>query len=157
MARGLSTRRVVLLTGLAAGFAPALAAAQSAARKIKAVATFSILGDFVRNVGGDRVDVATLVGPNGDVHVFSPTPADARMLAASRRGNAPAMALVLAVSSWATDVAAEDTTRTAEILSASGWRVAVANASTPLAVAWQQLHKPADRPLPVGSLEGEPG
>ena len=82
MARALSTRRVVLLTGLAAGFAPAFAAAQSAARKkIKAVATFSILGDFVRNVGGDRVDVATLVGPNGDVHVFSPTPTDAKMLA----------------------------------------------------------------------------
>ena len=54
---------------------------KSAARKIKAVATFSILGDFVRNVGGDRVDVATLVGPNGDVHVFSPTPADAKTLA----------------------------------------------------------------------------
>jgi zinc/manganese transport system substrate-binding protein len=81
MAQVLSTRRVVLLTGLAAGFAPVLAAAQGAARKLKAVATFSILGDFVRNVGGDRVDVATLVGPNGDVHVFSPTPADAKMLA----------------------------------------------------------------------------
>ena len=82
---------------------------------------------------------------------------DARMLAASRRGNAPAMALVLAVSTWATDVAAEDTARTAEILSASGWRVAVATATTPLATAWQQLHKPADRPLAVGSLGGEWG
>jgi zinc/manganese transport system substrate-binding protein len=61
--------------------APALAPAQSAEKKIKAVATISILGDFVRNVGGDRVDVATLVGPNGDAHVFSPTPADAKTVA----------------------------------------------------------------------------
>src|SRR5579859_7380619 len=82
---------------------------------------------------------------------------DARMLAASRRGNAPAMALVLAVTTWASDVVAEDTARTAEILSASGWRVAVATSTTPLAAAWQQLHRPADRPLPVGSLGGETG
>jgi len=82
---------------------------------------------------------------------------DARLLAASRHGNAPAMALVLAVSSWASDVVAEDTARTLEILSSSGWRVAVVTAATPLAAAWQQLHRPADRPLPVGSLGGEPG
>ena len=82
---------------------------------------------------------------------------DARMVAASRRGNAPAMALVLSVSSWASDVVGEDAARTAEILSASGWRVAVATATTPLATAWQQLHKPADRPLPVGDLGGERG
>jgi len=83
---------------------------------------------------------------------------DARQLAASRRGNAPAMALLLAVSAWATDVITEDTARTAEILSAAGWRVAVASSSTPLATAWQQLHRPvdpADRPVPVGGLGGD--
>ncbi len=57
------------------------------------------------------------------------------------------MALLLAVSAWASDGISEDTARTAEILSAAGWRVAVASASTPLAAAWQQLHQPADRPL----------
>lgn len=51
---------------------------------VKVVATFSILGDFVKNVGGDRVEVATLVGPGGDVHAYSPTPADAATLAAAR-------------------------------------------------------------------------
>lgn len=51
-----------------------------AADKIKAVATFSILGDMVGRVGGDRVDVKTLVGPEGDAHVFQPTPADAAEL-----------------------------------------------------------------------------
>jgi uncharacterized protein (DUF58 family) len=84
---------------------------------------------------------------------------DARQLAASRRGNAPAMALLLAVSAWASDLITEDTARTAEILSASGWRVAVASASTPLATAWQQLHRPvdpADRQVPVGGLGGDP-
>lgn len=49
--------------------------------KIKAVASFSILGDMVQNVGGDRVEITTLVGPNGDAHVFSPTPATAKVLA----------------------------------------------------------------------------
>ena len=45
------------------------------------VASFSILGDFVRNVGGDRVSVTTLVGPDGDAHVYTPTPADAKKIA----------------------------------------------------------------------------
>ena len=44
------------------------------ADKLKVVATFSILGDMVRNVGGERIEVTTLVGPNGDAHVYSPTP-----------------------------------------------------------------------------------
>jgi zinc/manganese transport system substrate-binding protein len=52
--------------------------------KLKAVASISIIGDLVKNVGGDRVDVATLVGPNSDAHVFSPTPADAKTLGAAR-------------------------------------------------------------------------
>jgi uncharacterized protein (DUF58 family) len=81
---------------------------------------------------------------------------DATMLAASRRGNAPAMAVLLAVSAWTSDTVPEDTARTAEILSAAGWRVAVVTSSTPLATAWQQLHRPIDRPLPVGGLGGAP-
>jgi zinc/manganese transport system substrate-binding protein len=48
---------------------------------LKVVASFSILGDFVKNVGGNRVEVTTLVGPDGDVHVYTPTPADARKIA----------------------------------------------------------------------------
>ncbi len=49
--------------------------------RVKAVASFSILGDMVKQVGGDRVEVTTLIGPNGDAHVYSPTPADAKALA----------------------------------------------------------------------------
>jgi len=81
------------------------------------------------------------------------SPEDASQLAASRRGNAPAMALLLAVSAWATDSVPEEVTRTAEILAAAGWRVAVVTASTSLASAWQQLHRPADRPLPIGGFD----
>jgi uncharacterized protein (DUF58 family) len=82
---------------------------------------------------------------------------DAAMLAASRRGNAPAMAVLLSVSAWTSDTVPDDTAHTAEILSTAGWRVAVMTASTPLATAWQQLHRPADRPLLVGGPGGEPG
>lgn len=42
------------------------------------VATFSILGDMVKNIGGANVSVAVLVGANGDTHIYQPTPADAR-------------------------------------------------------------------------------
>ncbi|MEM0946183.1 MAG: zinc ABC transporter substrate-binding protein [Pseudomonadota bacterium] len=45
---------------------------------LSVVATFSILGDMVAEVGGEHVSVTTLVGPDGDAHVYQPTPADAR-------------------------------------------------------------------------------
>jgi zinc/manganese transport system substrate-binding protein len=54
------------------------------AEPLKVVASFSILGDFVRNVGGDRVDVTTLVGPDSDAHVYAPTPRDAKKIADAR-------------------------------------------------------------------------
>ena len=49
--------------------------------RLKVIATFSILADLVRNVGGDRLDIATLVGPNGNAHVYAPSPADAKKVA----------------------------------------------------------------------------
>lgn len=52
-----------------------------AQERLNVVASFSILGDFVGNVGGDRVSVTTLVGPDGDAHVYTPAPADARKVA----------------------------------------------------------------------------
>jgi zinc/manganese transport system substrate-binding protein len=55
--------------------------APAAQEKLKVVATFSILADFVKNVGGERVVVHSLVGPNGDAHVYHPTPADAKIVA----------------------------------------------------------------------------
>jgi zinc/manganese transport system substrate-binding protein len=80
------TRRaaVFLLAGGLALAASSLPVAAQSADRLKVVATFSILGDMVRNVGGERVEVATLVGPNGDAHVYSPTPADGRRLTEAR-------------------------------------------------------------------------
>jgi zinc/manganese transport system substrate-binding protein len=52
--------------------------------KIKAVATTSIIGDLVQNIGGERVDVGDLVGPNADAHVFSPSPGDVKRVAAAK-------------------------------------------------------------------------
>jgi len=61
---------------------PAMLATASA-ENLKVVASFSIIADFAKNVGGDRVDITTLVGPNGDAHVYEPKPADAAAVAAA--------------------------------------------------------------------------
>ena len=55
-----------------------------AENRLDVVASFSILADFVKNVGGDRVNVVSLVGPNGDVHVYTPAPSDAKKNAAAK-------------------------------------------------------------------------
>ncbi|MCX7279744.1 MAG: zinc ABC transporter substrate-binding protein, partial [Burkholderiales bacterium] len=70
-----------LLVPLAAAV---LSTATYAADKIPVVASFSILGDLVRVVGGDRVSVSTLVGPNEDAHEFEPKPADAKSIVQSK-------------------------------------------------------------------------
>ena len=72
-------KRIAFVVLLALSATPSMAQ-----EKLKAVATFSILADFVRNVGGDRVAVTALVGPNSDAHVYQPTPSDAKMLADAR-------------------------------------------------------------------------
>ncbi len=72
-----------MLKVFAAAFSVLLLAAPAAAQdaKLKVTATFSILGDVVKNIGGERVEVTMLVGPNADAHVYSPSPADAKKLA----------------------------------------------------------------------------
>ncbi|OCR21501.1 metal ABC transporter substrate-binding protein [Pseudomonas syringae] len=50
------------------------------AKPVEAVASFTVIADMVHNVGGDRVHVTSLIGPNGDPHVYEPTPADALAL-----------------------------------------------------------------------------
>jgi ABC-type Zn uptake system ZnuABC Zn-binding protein ZnuA len=49
--------------------------------KARVVATYSVLGDLVKNVAGDGAEVVTLVGPDGDAHTFEPTPKDGVSLA----------------------------------------------------------------------------
>ena len=77
----LNRRLFLATTASALSLLPLSAMAQD---KLPVVATFSILGDMVANVGGDRVAVTTLVGPDGDAHVYEPTPADAQAVAAAQ-------------------------------------------------------------------------
>jgi len=75
-------RKWVLIA--AAALALVLPQAAGAQEKIKVLASFSILADLVREVGGDRVEVSTLVGANTDMHGFQPTPAHAKAVAAAQ-------------------------------------------------------------------------
>lgn len=76
------TRRLLLTSSLIFAFlAPGAA---TAADKIPVTASFSILGDLVRVLGGDRVAVTTLVGPDEDAHTFEPKPADAKAILNTR-------------------------------------------------------------------------
>lgn len=66
-----------LLTSAAAGTA---FAGVASAKTLEAVASFTVLADIVKQVGGDHVNVKSLVGPNGDPHEFEPSPDDAKTL-----------------------------------------------------------------------------
>ena len=73
------TRRVLLKSTAAVAALTVLAPASAESDgPIRVVATFSILGDMVSRIGGEHVAVTTLVGPDGDTHVYRPTPAAAR-------------------------------------------------------------------------------
>ena len=74
--------RLVLALAFVLGFAPLPASAE--APRLPVVASFSILADFARQIGGDKVEVKALVGPNGDVHVYEPSPADAQSLSTAK-------------------------------------------------------------------------
>jgi zinc/manganese transport system substrate-binding protein len=78
-------RRNLLGTALASASLIALSVPLHAATpgKLKVVATITILGDMVRQVGGPDVAVTTLVGPDGDAHAYEPTPSDAKALSAA--------------------------------------------------------------------------
>lgn len=61
-----------------------LAAPAKAAERIAVVATFSVIGDMLANVGGEHVDVKTIVGAGGDSELYQPTPADVATVASAR-------------------------------------------------------------------------
>ena len=106
-------RRQILLTVLGAALVATPAAAQD---KMKVVATFSILADLVNNIGGDRIEVTTLVGPNGDSHVYSPAPGDAKTLAAAR----VVVVNGLGLEGWMTRLVKASGTRAATVTATKG-------------------------------------
>ncbi|MCU0932185.1 MAG: metal ABC transporter substrate-binding protein [Serpentinimonas sp.] len=75
-----SRRHLIAATIGLASFAASPALLAQTAAPIKAVASFSILGDLVKQVGGERVAVEVLVGPGSDAHVFQPKPSQARQV-----------------------------------------------------------------------------
>ena len=74
-------RRAILPT---LGALALLSGAAYAADKVPVTASFSILADLVRVVGGDRVSVKSLVGPDEDAHVFEPRPSDVKTIVGSK-------------------------------------------------------------------------
>ena len=75
---------IVALIWMQAVAASICSAQPIATERVRVVASFSILADMVREVGGDAVEVAALVGPSADAHVFEPSPSDARRVASAQ-------------------------------------------------------------------------
>ncbi|WP_336287993.1 metal ABC transporter solute-binding protein, Zn/Mn family [Bartonella sp. CB60] len=69
----------VILLGTLFLFSPFPSSA-SVHNKIRVVASFSILADLIKNVGGDHISITTFVGPNANTHIYNPTPRDAKAL-----------------------------------------------------------------------------
>lgn len=72
-------KRLMMLSSMAAIVLSAFASLAQA-KSLEAVASFTVIADMVSNVGGERVHVTSLIGPNGDPHVYEPTPRDAQAL-----------------------------------------------------------------------------
>ncbi|KTB69569.1 metal ABC transporter substrate-binding protein [Pseudomonas viridiflava ICMP 13104] len=72
-------KRLMLLSSMAA-LALSAFASLAQAKPLETVASFTVIADMVSTVGGERVHVKSLIGPNGDPHVYEPTPSDAQAL-----------------------------------------------------------------------------
>jgi zinc/manganese transport system substrate-binding protein len=115
-----------------------IAPAMAQPARVEVVASFSVLADMVREVGGDAVAVTSLVGPDGDAHVYQPTPADAQAVARARL----VVANGLGLDDW--------TIRLAEAAGYRGRIVVAAERVTPILVdgrpdphAWQAVRNAA--------------
>lgn len=76
-----SPRRQFLALGATAALALHRPPALAQGAPLRVVASFSLLADMLREVGGDAISVHALVGPGADAHVFNPRPADAQRVA----------------------------------------------------------------------------
>jgi zinc/manganese transport system substrate-binding protein len=78
------TRLLIKLCGVVTILIATLVGPSGAADRMKVAATFSVIGDMVTVVMGDRVELSTLVGPDGDTELYLPTLADGRTVADAR-------------------------------------------------------------------------
>jgi ABC-type Zn uptake system ZnuABC Zn-binding protein ZnuA len=79
----LNLRRLAPLL-LVVGLIPGCAGSGGSGDGLAVTATTTQAGDLVRNVGGDRVHVTTILRPGADPHEFEPRPSDAKALSGSR-------------------------------------------------------------------------
>lgn len=84
MIRSIVARSIAACLVLLAVAAPGRSQTAPPPGRLDVVATFSILADFIGEVGGERVQVTSLVGPDRDAHNFEPSPADAARIAGAR-------------------------------------------------------------------------
>ena len=61
-----------------------LAGPARAAERVTVVATFSVIADMLANVGGDHLNIKTIVGAGGDCELYQPTAADVATIASAR-------------------------------------------------------------------------
>lgn len=78
--------RTRILAGLLLLLSGCLASSEAppSRQRLRVVATYSILADWVRTIGGGQVEVVTLVGPGGDAHTYEPTPTDSVSIAQAK-------------------------------------------------------------------------
>ena len=77
-------RRILFVQLMAIALLAMMLGPVRAESRLDVVATFSILGDMVKQVGGDRVKVTSLVGPDGDTHVYRPPPKAAKAISQTK-------------------------------------------------------------------------
>src|SRR5690606_34493233 len=73
-----------LFMGLCAAVDTASSSSSDEITPMPVVASFSVLGDMVAEIGGDHIQLTTIIGLGGDAHAFEPTPEHARALAQAR-------------------------------------------------------------------------
>ncbi len=93
-----------------------LTVATVAAAPLPVVATNSILGDLVRNVGGDAIDLLVLAGPGSDPHTFEPSPSDVRSVKTAK----VFIENGLGLESWADKLARSSGTRARRVVATKG-------------------------------------
>lgn len=103
---------------LVAACAPAGATTppQASGGPLRVVATFSVLGDLVKNVGGDAIALTVLVGPDSDAHTYEPSPTDSAALA-------EAQVIIengVEFESWLDDLVTASGSKAARVVAASG-------------------------------------
>lgn len=94
----------------------------AAQEKLRVVATMSVVADITRVVGGDRIALTTLVGPDSDAHVYQPRPSDARAVAEARA----VVANGLGLDDWVTRLLDSAGSRATMIVASDGSQRATA-------------------------------